>query len=194
MQSKAQRYTILAIVVSLLILLCTVVVLWDGDQQIAFDSNAWKEDLHTRTGFRLRRRMMQDLLTRVLPGTSRAEIESELGYCPTREEAELVASNERSGKLWKEIQRKRRSAGRDYHNDFFTDLLEFDWDMTYHLGRKQRENTLQLLLVSEQDPEFLLIRLDKDGRFESWYTIDFGQTPWKEIVGPSGNATYRDNR
>lgn len=194
MQSKAQRLPILVTVVLLLVLLGTVAVLWNRDKQIPFDSNAWKEDQHSSTGFQLRRQMMRDLLTRVLPGSSREEIEGELGYCPTREESELVAANTRRGPVWKEIQRKRGSVSRYYHNDFFTDLLEFDWDMVCHLGRKPRNNLFQALIIPEQDPEFLLIRLGKDDRFESWSTVDFRQIPWKEIVGPPGNKTYREDR
>lgn len=151
MQSKAALRTIFAIIATLLALFGTVDVLWNHNNQIPFDSNAWKEDLHSRTGFQLRRRMMRDLLTRVLPGSSREEIEDELGYCPTREESELVAANTRRGPVWKEIQRKRGSVGRYYHNDFFTDLLEFDWDMVCHLGRKPRNNLFQALIIPEQD-------------------------------------------
>lgn len=101
---------------------------------------------------------------------------------------------ELSGGTAEEVRQKRIAAGIDPNAGYFTDCLEYDWDLAFHLGRNPRPFLYQVLWIGEEDPEVLLIRLGDDGRFESWYIIDFGQTPWEAIVGSPGNDAYRESR
>ena len=136
----------------------------------------------------MRQFMIRHLIKDVLPGKDRHEIESLLGESPSHEEmrrytqTDLNVREKDEDGNWKPFPR----TGIGHYFD------ELDWDLIYPIGREQiliYDHTGQEL---SPDEEHLIIRLDEDGRFESWY-ID-GSTRWRRIVGREALRNFRRTR
>jgi len=132
--------------------------------------------------------MIRDLVTRVLPGKNRAQIEGMLGCSPTPAEsrrystADLEFRERDENGNWKPFPR----TGQGYYWD------EFDWDLLYYIGKEQIFIFDHKGQELSPDPEVLLIRLDPNGVFVSWY-ID-GSTRWPNVVGKAAMTSFRKTR
>lgn len=62
---------------------------------------------------------------------------------------------------------------------------EHDWDLLYMIGSFASD-------WFGGDAEFLLLRFDKGGKFESWYIV--GSNHWKVTAGRKAAATFRGTR
>jgi hypothetical protein len=163
-----------------------------GDLQISpsgeFDPIVWDATDIEGAEPTARQRMIRDLILRILPGKSRDEIEQLLGRSPTyaemrrhaMEDLEVREKDELGN--WKPF--PRTGSGHNYD--------EFDWDLIYYIGREQifiydhKEQALS------PDNEVLIIRLDGDGRFSSWYIN--GSTHWPTIVGKQALTSFKEKR
>jgi hypothetical protein len=135
-------------------------------EQITFESTDWKAPFWGRVGPPyVRQQMVDDLVTNVLPGKHKAEIEQILGVSPTKE------SVARSGSS-------------------YYDRLE--WDLLYWIGT---ENCLLVGADGHflsRDEETFVIRVDESGKFISWYIE--GSRYWPRIVSRTARATYSATR
>jgi len=165
-------------------------VIYKYGPQIAFDPILWSEsagkvlDGPTTN----RQRMARHLVREVLPRKNRAEIEQLLGPSATHEgmrrysDRDLAFREKDENGEWKPFPR----TGPGYYWD------QFDWDLLYVVGREQ------ILFVDHKgqmlsfDSEVLLIRLDPEGVFSSWY-ID-GSDRWPRIVGIEAMGSFREKR
>lgn len=155
--------------------------------QVKFDSALWTS-AEIDEGQRIRQYMIRDLVLNVLPGNSREEIEQLLGRSPTHAAMQRhsmrgfdVREKDEQGN-WKPCPR----TGIGHYYD------QFDWDLVYTIGREQIFIHDHKGQEFSPDLEVLLIRLDGDGRFSSWF-ID-GSTRWPRIVGKQASISFRAER
>lgn len=157
--------------------------------QIPFDSSEWLNCRNcTLDGFEeptIRQMMLRDLIGNALPGLSQEEIEQKLGESPTHEEMRRHRMED--------IRQRRRDEEGNYvrrGEGYYFD--EYEWDLIYPIGAEQTFIWDHDWAFLDPPCERLIIRLDKEGRFESWYV--YGSKRWPAIVGPKGAATYRRTR
>lgn len=189
------RFLIVAAVM-LFSLICISEFYWRRHPQIDFNRSTWKS---AEGG--VRRTMIRDLVTNVLPGLSRPEMEALLGDSPTNAESIAAAPDYIQGETSEEKRQRRVQAGLDPNAYYFEDYAYIDFDLAYMIGRRPTTPLVTFLSyalldpnIGEHDPDLLFIRLGPDGKFESWYSFGFDGTPWPNIVGPPGNETYREKR
>jgi hypothetical protein len=155
--------------------------------QVSFDSARWLEH-QDGSDSPNRRKMVRDLVTNVLPGKSRAEIEALLGPSPSYDgmrrytDADLQVRGRDEQGNWKPFPR----SGVGHYFD------EHEWDLIYDIGIEQ-------ILVYDHkgqelspDPEYLIIRFDDHGKFQSWYI--YGSTRWPKVVGSAAMVYFRETR
>jgi hypothetical protein len=155
--------------------------------QVSFDSARWLEH-RDRGDSPYRRKMVRDLVTNVLPGKSRAEIEALLGPSPSYEhmrrytDADLKVREKDQQGNWKPF--PRTGVGHYFE--------EHEWDLIYDIGVEQ-------ILVYDHngqelspDPEYLIIRLDDHGKFVSWFI--YGSSRWPKVVGNAAMVCFRHTR
>lgn len=140
--------------------------------QEPFDSEAWKEYVDRTQAYSeyrptVRQRMIKDLVLSVLPGRSRQEIEQLLGRSITPEK-------------W-----QRKGMPGHYFD-------EHEWDLIYEIGTERCFIWDHRGYALSPDPEFLIIRLDANGIFSSWYIA--GAARWRDIAGDQGAQTYSKTR
>jgi hypothetical protein len=153
--------------------------------QVQFDPIRWDSADVEGAGPTVRQRMIRDIVLRILPGKSRAEIEQLLGPSATHagmrrysmHDIEVCEKDEQGN--WKPF--PRTGSGHYYE--------EFDWDLLYYIGREQIFIFDHKGVACSPDNEVFIIRLDGDGRFSSWY-ID-GSTHWPRIVAKRALASSR---
>jgi hypothetical protein len=155
--------------------------------QVSFDSARWLEH-QDRSDSPYRRKVVRDLVTHVLPGKSRAETEALLGSSPSHEkmrrytDADLQVREKDEHGNWKPFPR----TGVGHYFD------EYEWDLIYHIGIEQ------ILLYDHKgqelspDPEYLMIRFDDHGKFQSWFV--YGSTRWPKVVGNAAMGSFRESR
>jgi hypothetical protein len=126
--------------------------------------------------------MVKDLVSNILPGNNRAEVERLLGVSPTHEQMRrhapddlLVRERDTNGD-WLPFPK----TGEGYYYD------ELDWDLLYHLGFVKES------LSGSPRRETLILRFDDKGVFSSWF-ID-GSEAWPQVVGLPGSRTYSKKR
>jgi hypothetical protein len=149
--------------------------------QVQFDPVVWDVTDVDGADPTARQRMIRDLVLRILPGKSRAEIEQLLGRSPTYAEMRRYTMQDLEVR---EQPFPRTGSGHNYD--------EFDWDMIYYIGREQIFIYDHKGQAWSPDNEVLVIRLDADERFSSWYIN--GSTRWPRIVGKQAMASFRDKR
>jgi hypothetical protein len=156
--------------------------------RVQFDQVVWDDTDIDGADPTARQRMIRDLVLRILPGKSRAEIEQLLGRSPTyaemrrhtMEDLEVREKDELGN--WKAL--PQTGSGHQYD--------EFDWDLIYYIGREQTFIYDHKGQACSADNEVLLIRLDRNDRFLSWYI--YGSTRWPTIVGKQAMASFREKR
>jgi hypothetical protein len=156
--------------------------------QIAFEQVVWQNNTQPRKGLSLRQMMVMDVVDHILPQRNQREIEELLGVSSThlemrrhRSEDFQVREHDASG-AWKPYPR----TGNGYYFD------EFGWDLIYELGQEQMVIYDHNGQAFSPDTEYLMIRLDQDGRFESWFI--YGSTCWTNIVSSNALCYYRPIR
>ena len=184
MNNKLARWIGLSLVVMFCGALFTLRARSIAIPQKAFNQNEWRNwaEPAEESGRRpsKRQQMIADLVTNVLPGLTRDEVEGLLGKSPSHEEMRRFNLNE-FDEQGREVQ-----TGEGYYYD------DLGWDLLYGIGIERVfiwDHTWQLL---DPEPETLLLRFDNSGVFESWY-ID-GSQEWPSIVGEKGAATFRRHR
>ena len=146
--------------------------------QVTFDSSLWNSD--DLGGCPTTRQMMiRDLVNRILPGRNRKEIESLLGGSLTEEEMQRC-----DGKYSASTQPVQEELG--YYFD------ENGWDLLYPIGQECFFLFNHRGYVMDPDEEYLILRLDDTGTFESWYIAGSGD--WPNAIGPPGKEKYREYR
>ncbi len=74
--------------------------------------------------------------------------------------------------------------------------MDFDWDMTYVIGKPASMSELQQLfwplLGGEYEYEEFFIRIGENGKFKSWFVEDFNQKNWEYVVGSPGTRTLHE--
>ncbi len=162
--------------------------------QVSFDQVKWSDwlEIAPDNGVKptIRQTMMRDLLTNVLPGLNGEEIEAILGRSVTREDFRRRRPEDlQPGKAVPNEEGKMvfRGTGTGYYYD------EYDWDLTYYIGTERtflynHQGNILDSPLSEQ----LIIRLGRDGVFESWYIA--GSKRWPKIVGEEAASRYRKHR
>lgn len=176
-------YVVAAVCVTAILLIASSLNLADRwvtakyEPQTAFDGDSWLNAETSGAEPSMRQLMIRHLITNVLRGKDRHEIESLLGESPSHEEmrrytqADLNVREKDDEGNWKPFPR----TGIGHYFD------ELDWDLIYPIGREQ------ILIYDHKgqrlspDEEHLIIRLDEDGRFDSWYIE--GSTRWRRILG-----------
>jgi hypothetical protein len=144
--------------------------------QVAFDAQVWRvANIHKPVPSH-RQRMIKDLVTNVLPGKTKDQIEQLLGKSRTHNEMRYT---EEYVKLLQGVPDSKVNTNRYAFDDL-------GWDLTYPIGNDP--------MSDENSPngEYLLIRLDSNGRFESWFIT--GSKVWPRVVGKKGRTTYRKTR
>jgi hypothetical protein len=156
--------------------------------QEQFDPIVWDDADVEGAGPTVRQRMIRDLVLRILPGKSRAEIERRLGGSPTHADMRRYSTQDLEFREkdelgnWKPFPR----TGQGHYHD------GLDWDLIYYIGREQVFIFDHKGQACSPDNEVLIIRLDGNDRFSSWY-ID-GSTHWPTIVGKQSLASFRKKR
>jgi hypothetical protein len=132
--------------------------------------------------------LIRDVVTNILPGKNREGIESLLG--PSRSHEDMrrhsdadfeVRERDEQGN-WKPFPR----SGVGHYFD------EHEWDLIYVIGREQ------ILMFDHKGQEFspdredFMVRLDAEGKFESWFIE--GSTRWPSVVGHPGSNSFRPSR
>ena len=154
--------------------------------QRTFNSGVWGNEAALRSG--LRQRMLADLVCKVLPGMTGKEIEALLGPSPTHEEMRRHTSADLKVKVrahdgsWQPYPR----SGVGWYYD------EYEWDMIYRLGKEKIIIWDHNGQEFSPDDEFLLIRLDAGGSFESFYVI--GSQYWPTMLGDDCAGMFRRKR
>lgn len=154
--------------------------------QMPFDSESWKNWSLLKNGTSafepsIRQSMVKDIVTSLLPGAGKKEIEERLGPSPIHEDTKREI-------LVREQKKVRQSdvihvAGLRKNGFYYDDL---GWDLLYEIGICQEEPPI---IGGGGDVEFLLVRFDKNNVFQSWY-ID-GHKWWPQVVGDVGKVSYR---
>ena len=159
--------------------------------QIAFNDELWLEggnSSYESQPVTPRQQMIRDLITNVLPGKERKEIESLLGPSKTHEEmqkhtdADMQVREKDENGNWKPFPR----TGKGYYFD------EYEWDLIYVIGLEQILIYDHYGAELSPDPEHLIIRFDKQGRFQSWFLE--GSDRWPSVVGKKALTTFREKR
>lgn len=155
--------------------------------QMPFDAEAWKraDDVWTSPQTpTVRHEMIRDLITNVLPGKDRTQIEKILGKSWSH--ADMRRHTDADFK-----QTPKRNAHGEYEpypqtgDGWYFD--EYDWDMLYPIGKEQvfiYDHRGVFAAALSPDDEYLILRLDPNGRYNSWFI--FGSTRWPGIVGEPG--------
>lgn len=158
------------------------------EPQAEFERTKWLNAETSDSNTCVRQFMIRDLIKNVIPEMDRDAIETLLGKSPTHEEMRRHSQSDFSVREkdevgnWKPYPR----TGDGHYFD------EFDWDLIYPIGREQ------ILIYDHKgqelspDQEHLIIRLDCEGRFESW-CID-GSNRWRQVLGAEALQSYRRNR
>jgi hypothetical protein len=150
---------------------------------LAFDEIVWnKEDEAHRKAFVL------DLVTNVLPGKHRVEIEELLGASRSYENMRRYRPSElrliRIGEDGKVV--IPPPTGEGHYLD------EYEWDLIYDIGPEKECFSDTFGFVYSTDREELILRCDKDGYFESWYV--HGSHYWQFSLNERARASYRPTR
>ena len=143
--------------------------------QIRFDPKAWKEwpeKEMTLSHPSLRQAMVKDLVARQLPGPTKHEIEVILGVSLTRHEMERPSNEEN---LFNE---RAKNSSIPTSSEYYFD--DHEWDLIYEI-EIMREPSLTDPIGPDGDAEYPLIRVNDEGKFESWYIV--GNSWWTRIVG-----------
>jgi hypothetical protein len=150
--------------------------------ELQFNASSWAAASTSDAHLGARQKMIKDLVSNVLPGKTRAEVEQLLGVSPTHEQMRrhkptdlLVRQRDKNGE-WMPFPK----TGEGYYYD------EFDWDLLYYVGLEQEG------LSGSPKRETLILRFNDEGLFESWF-ID-GSRKWPKIVGNQGSRSYREKR
>lgn len=179
------RKVALAIVIGAMLLISIFFALHgrlqrDYETQIQFNASNWAADSDGYLG--ARQKMIKDLVSNILPGKTRGEVEQLLGVSPTHEQMRrhkpadlLVRQRDKNGE-WMPFPK----TGEGYYYD------EFDWDLLYYVGLEQEG------LSGSPKRETLILRFNDEGLFASWF-ID-GSKKWPKIVGNPGSKTYSEKR
>jgi hypothetical protein len=151
-----------------------IVAFWHASLRIPqepFVSHTWltEKDLSLYRRFHpsKRQRMIADLMTNGLPGRERTSIEALLGRSVTPAEM-------------------KRPTMSGYYFD------NLDWDLIYPIGRERIFIFDHRGIEFSPDTEYLILRLDENGVFESWFI--YGSHRWPDVVGDPGRANYRSTR
>lgn len=132
-----------------------------------------------------RNRVIRDLVTNVLPGMTVDEVVAILGPSPTKEEMRRHDMNDVYNDVWEIRGGKkviaRRGIGHDYD--------EHEWDLIYIIGLM---DVPIWDFEASADPEYLIIRFDNHGKFESWFIA--GSKKWASIVDKDNKSTYKERR
>lgn len=160
--------------------------------QEAFNSVLWKsQDANVDRGeseITHRQRMIRDLVTHILPGKSRGEIEDLLGPSSTHEELRIQPLDS------SETTNAPLATSHAIPDATVTDYFwgAYDWDMLYFIGKERIFLLDHRGVAMSPDDEVLLIRLDSADKFKSWYI--YGAAKWPDVVGKPGNASYSPHR
>lgn len=159
------------------------------EPQVAFNSRAWLSGSDSASGrLSVRQAMIRDLLANILPGKSKEEIEVLLGKSPTHEQMRRHSADD-----YKIQARDEHGAWKPFpktgSGHYFDDL---DWDLIYPIGCEQAVLVDHKGQLMSPDPEYLILRLDADGRFDSWYIE--GSRAWPKVAGKRAKANYRQTR
>ena len=185
--------TVIAGIVSSALVLIGVSVLSSRSRSIddiAFDSRAWKawnpNDIPPRgaTAFTAPQRMINDLVSNHLVGKDKKQIEEMLGKSPTwdAERRHSTFNNVLSSDGTYYIRN-----GEGHYGD------EYGWDFIYEIGPYYPPAWLELFGAdSDKVDEQLVIRLDENERFESWYIV--GSPNWQSRVGKEAAKRFRQTR
>jgi len=152
------------------------------DYETQFDASSWAAAATSGGYSSARQEMIKDLVTNVLPGKTRVEVEQLLGVSPTHEQmrrhkpADLLVRQRDNNGEWIPFPK----TGEGYYYD------ELDWDLLYYIGVKQEE------LSGSPKRETFVLRFNDEGLFASWF-ID-GSKRWPKIVGNPGSKTYSEKR
>ena len=121
--------------------------------------------------------MIRDLVVNRLPGLNRKEIIYLLGESPTHDQMRrhTMKDFEVHGRVGSDgYYLPGPRSGKGHYFD------ELDWDLIYEIGYERIflfDHTGQAL---SPDPEYLIIRIDENGRFQSWYIE--GSAAWPRVI------------
>jgi hypothetical protein len=136
--------------------------------------------------------MIRDLITNVLPGKDRTQIEMLLGDSWSHEDMRRHTDEDFR-------QTPKRNARGEYEpypqtgKGWYFD--EYDWNLLYPIGKERcfiYDHRSVFAASLAPDDEYLILRLDGDGRYNSWFI--FGSTRWPDIVGEPGRQQFRTTR
>ena len=163
--------------------------------QVPFDADAWKAADHvwgspqTPT---IRHQMMRDLITNVLPGNDRAQIEELLGTSATHAEMRRYTDADLSKPPVRKPNGEYEPIPRTGEGWYFE---EHDWDLIYPIGKELvfiYDHRWVMGAAYSPDDEYLILRVDPKGRYSSWFVV--GSSRWPDIVGEPGRQQYRMTR
>lgn len=150
--------------------------------EIQFNASSWAAASTSDGYLGVRQAMIKDLVSNVLPGKTRAEVEQLLGVSPTHEQMRrhkpadlLFRQRDKNGEYM-----PFPKTGEGYYYD------EFDWDLLYYVGLEEEGYS------GSPQRETLILRFNDEGLFASWF-ID-GSKKWPRIVGNPGTKTYSEKR
>lgn len=162
-------------------------------EQVPFDATAWQAaDVASPERPSVRQEMISDLVTRVLPGKCRKQIEGLLGescsHASMRRHARADFAN-RHRSISENRERTLPQTGEGWYFD------EYDWDLLYPIGKERNflyDHRGVLRGPFEPDDEYLVLRLDAEGQYDSWFII--GSLRWPDIVDAAGREHFRPTR
>ena len=150
--------------------------------QRQFSSKIWLSTYPGRTDSR--QKMIRDLTQQFLPGKTQQEILSALGPSPTHEEMRRYTLQD---------VRTHRGGTNSYTRSgvgWFYD--GYEWDLIYEIGKEKIFIWDRAGQEFSPDQEYLVIRLDTNNTFESFFII--GSHSWSRILGEESVATFRERR
>ncbi|TWU12471.1 hypothetical protein CA54_12950 [Symmachiella macrocystis] len=167
-----------------------IVLLRPKIDELPFASETWvawdPNDVPRRDAkaFTIPQRMINDLVSNHLVGKNRQQIEAILGESPTwsEERRHSTFNNVLSSDGTYYVRN-----GEGHYGD------EYEWDLIYDIGAYYPPEGLESFGVdSDMVDEQLVIRLDANGRFESWYVI--GSPEWPSRLSKEAAKWFRQTR
>jgi len=165
---------------------------WLSIPQRPFDSAAWKRAddviwLSSQTPTS-RQEMIRDLITNVLPGKERTQIENLLGESRSHSDMRRHTNTDFQAPAKRNAKGEFEPFPQTGEGWYFD---EYEWDMLYPIGKELcfvYDHRGVFAAGFSPDDEYLILRLDSNGRYESWFIV--GSSRWPGIVGEPGRAQF----
>lgn len=156
--------------------------------QIEYNKQLWEKTDSTVGAPSKKQQMINDILHRIID-QDKTEIERILGKSGTHEDWRIRTKEDREKESQlnsKGVKNVLIRTGKGFY------YQQLQWDMIYRIGSEHFFIFNHRGQILSPEPEILIIRLDKNNNFSSWYIT--GSYRWKNIVDADLLDKYSEKR